>query len=110
MHVRIAEFEADRASLDQMVDGVRESLQQQGREGGTPEGMTDEQAQGMSGVTRVMMMVDRDTGKLVSLTFTETEDEMRRADEALNSMSPPGDGPRRTAVGTYEVAIDEAMR
>ena len=109
MHVRIAEFEADRASLDQMVDGVRESLQQ-GREGGTPEGMTEEQAQGMSGVTRVMMMVDRETGKLVNLVFTETEDEMRRADEALNSMSPPGDGPRRTAVGTYEVAIDQPMR
>jgi hypothetical protein len=109
MHVRIAEFEADTASLDQMVDGVRESLQK-GREGGTPEGMTDEQAQGMSGVTRVMMMVDRETGRLVNLVFTETEDEMRRADEALNSMSPPGDGPRRTAVRKYEVAIDQPMR
>jgi hypothetical protein len=108
VYVRIAEFEADAASLDQMVDGVRESLRR-GREGGTPEGMTDEQAQGMSGVTRVMMMVDRDTGKLVSLTFTETEDELRRADEALNSMSPSGD-PRRTGVGKYELAIDEAMR
>jgi flagellar biosynthesis/type III secretory pathway protein FliH len=109
MHVRIAEFEADAASLDQMVDGVRESLQQ-GREGGTPEGMSEEQAQGMSGVTRVMMMVDRESGKLVNLVFTETEDEMRRADEALNSMSPPGDGPRRIAVGKYEVAIDQPMR
>lgn len=109
MHVRIAEFEADTASLDQMVDGVRESLQQ-GREGGTPEGMTEEQAKGMSGVTRVMMMVDRDAGKLVNLVFTETEDELRRADEALNTMSPPSDGPKRTAVGKYEVAIDQSMR
>lgn len=38
-----------------MVDGVRESLQQ-GREGDAPEGMSDEQRQGLSGVTRVMMM------------------------------------------------------
>mgnify|MGYP003292404188 CR=1 FL=1 len=98
MHVRIAEFEADAASIDQMVDGVRESLQQ-GREGDTPERMTEEQREGLSGVTRVMMMVDRDSGKLFSLTFTETEDELRRADEALNTMSPPGDGPKRTAVG-----------
>jgi hypothetical protein len=109
MHVRIAEFEADAASIDQMVDGVRESLQQ-GQEGGTPEGMTDEQTQGLSGVTRMMMMVDRDAGKVVNLVFTQTEEELRRADEALNSMSPPGDGPRRTAVGKYEVAIDQPMR
>jgi hypothetical protein len=109
MHVRIAEFEADAASLDQMVDGVRESLQQ-GSEGGTAEGMSDEQRQGLSGVTRVMMMVDRDAGKVVNLVFTETEDELRRADAALNEMSPPGDGPRRTAVGKYEVAIDQPMR
>ena len=109
MHVRIAEFEADAASLDTMVDGIRESLRQ-GREGGTPEGMTDEQRQGMSGVTRVMLMVDRGSGKLVNLTFTETEDEIQRAHEALNSMSPPSDGPRRTSVGTYEVALDEPMR
>ena len=109
MHVRIAEFEADAASIDQMVDGVRESLQQ-GREGDTPERMTEEQREGLSGVTRVMMMVDRDSGKLFSLTFTETEDELRRADEALNTMSPPGDGPKRTAVGKYEVAIDQSMR
>ena len=109
MHVRIAEFEADPASMDQMVNGIRESLRQ-GREGGTPEGMTDEQREGMSGVTRVMLMLDRGAGKVVNLTFTETEDEMRRADQALNSMSPPGDGPRRTGVGTYEVALDEPMR
>jgi hypothetical protein len=108
MHVRIAEFEADAASLDQMVDGVRESLQQ-GREGGTPEGMTDEQRQGMSGVTRVMLVIDRDAGKLINLVFTETEDELRRADEALNSMSPSG-GAQRSTVGKYEVAIDQPMR
>jgi hypothetical protein len=108
MHVRIAEFEADAASLDQMVDGVRESLRQ-GREGGTPEGMSDEQRQGMSGVTRVLLAVDRDAGKVVNLIFTETEDELRRADEALNSMSPSG-GAERTKVGKYEVAIDQPMR
>jgi hypothetical protein len=108
MHVRIAEFEADTASLDQMIDGVRESLQQ-GRDGGTPEGMTDEQRQGMSGVTRVMLVIDRDAGKLINLIFTETEDDLRRADEALNSMSPSG-GAQRSAVGKYEVAIDQPMR
>lgn len=109
MHVRIAEFEADAASLDQMVDGVRDSLQQ-GREGGSPDGMTEEQREGLSGVTRVMMMVDREAGKIVNLVFTETEDELKRADAALNEMSPPGDGPRRTGVGRYEVAIDQPMR
>jgi hypothetical protein len=35
---------------------------------------------------------------------------MRRADEALNRMSPPGDsGIRRTGVDIYEVAIDKSF-
>ena len=104
----MAQFEADTARLDQMVEGVRESLRR-GREGGTSEGMTDEQRQGLSGVTRVMTMIDRESGKVASLVFTETEDELRRADEALNSMSPEGNV-QRTSVGKYEVAIDEPMR
>jgi hypothetical protein len=46
---------------------------------------------------------------MAGLVLTETEDELRRAHEALNSMSPSGDV-RRTAVGLYEVAIDRQMR
>ena len=108
MHVRIAEFEADPASLDQMIDRVRNSLEGD-RDGGTSDGMTEEQRTGLSGVTRVLMMVDRGSGKTVSLVFTDNEEDLRRADEALNSMSPPGDQ-RRTSVGKYEVAIDHTTR
>ena len=35
---------------------------------------------------------------------------MRRANEALNAMSPPDDGGgRRTGVEIYEVALDESF-
>jgi hypothetical protein len=108
LHVRMAQFEADTGMLDQMVEGVRESLRR-GREGGTPEGMSDEQREGMSGVTRVMTMIDRESGKVATLVFTETEDDLRKADEALNTMSPQGNVQRRS-VGMYEVAIDQPMR
>jgi hypothetical protein len=42
--------------------------------------------------------------------FAETEDDVRRADETLNAMSPPEDsGMRRTGVEIYEVALDESF-
>ncbi len=40
------------------------------------------------------------------LNFFDTEDDMRRGDEALNAMNPEG-GARRTSVEMYEVGLDE---
>jgi hypothetical protein len=39
------------------------------------------------------------------ITFFESEEEMRRGDEALNEMTPQGGG-RRTGVEFYEVGLD----
>jgi hypothetical protein len=51
--------------------------------------------------------VDRQTDTGLGLTFFDTEDAMRRGDEALNQMTPPGDVTgQRTSVEMYEVAID----
>ncbi len=55
-------------------------------------------------------LVDRENGTLVGITFCETEDDMRRADEALNQLSPTQGGGRRTSAEIYEVAIDEQLR
>ena len=63
----------------------------------------------METVARFMQLVDRESATFVGIAFCETEDEMRRADEALNRMSPGEEGGGRTAVDIFEVAIDEAF-
>ncbi len=50
------------------------------------------------------MLVDRTSGKGLGITLFESEEAMRRGDEALNAMSP-GATERRTAVEFYEVPV-----
>jgi hypothetical protein len=94
VYVRLAQFEGDPDSIDQMVAGIRENLES----GETPPGLEE--------VQRVMVLVNRGSGKNTSLIFCATEDQLRKADEALNKMTPEG-GTRRTAVELLEVAIDK---
>ena len=110
MYARMAQFEADPGSLDEMIGGVRESLEEGKRvaAGGTSDSDRSDM-EGLEGVRRVMLLLDRDRGQVTNLVFCDTEDELRSADEALNRMSPDGDV-RRTSVQMYEVAIDEQMR
>ena len=95
MYARLAQFEGDPDSIDQMVAGIREQLE-------SGEGPP----RGLEGVQRVLVLVDRGSGKNTSLIFCATEDELRKADEALNKMTPEGET-RRTAVELLEVAIDK---
>jgi hypothetical protein len=56
-----------------------------------------------------MMLIDPDSGRSMALVLFETEEDMRKGDEALNAMSPTTTGPaagQRTSVEMYEVAID----
>ena len=92
MYARLAQFEGDPGALDQMIEGIRKQLDS----GETPPGL--------EGVQRVLVLVDRDSGKNTSLIFCATEDAV---DEALNQMSPEGDT-RRTSVELLEVAIDRS--
>jgi len=50
------------------------------------------------------MLVDRSSGKGIGITLFDSEDAMRRGDEALNAMTP-GDTERRTSVEFYEVPV-----
>jgi hypothetical protein len=93
--VRIARFEGDPSNVDESISRVRSMMD----EGSTPPGLED--------ARRSMMLVDRQSGAGLGLTFFDTEDAMSRGDEALNQMTPPGDmSGRRTSVEMYEVAID----
>lgn len=106
MHARIAQFEMDPGAIDDMLGPIRENLER-----GT-EGMSDEEREqmaGLEGVRRVLVLADRESGKVANLMLCDTEEDLRKADEALNRMSPEGNV-RRTSVGLFEVAIDKEMR
>jgi hypothetical protein len=91
MYARIATFESDPARIDDAIELVRGEV-----ESGTPEGLEG---------AKMMMLVNRDTGKGLGVTLFESEEAMRRGDEALNAMDP-GATERRTSVEFYEVPVE----
>lgn len=92
MYARIATFEGDPANIDEAISRVRSDV-----EGGSP-------PPGLENAKGMMMLINRESGKGMGVTLFETEDDLKRGDEALNQMSPGGGG-RRTSVEVYEVAV-----
>jgi hypothetical protein len=90
MYARVATFESDPATIDQAIGMVRDEVA-----GATPPGLEG---------AKMLMLVNRETGKGVGVTLFESEEAMRRGDEALNAMNP-GSGERRTAVEFFEVPV-----
>jgi hypothetical protein len=91
MYARIATFESDPNTVDDAIKMVQEEVQ-----GDTPEGLEG---------AKMLMLVNRETGKGLGVTLFESEEAMRRGDEALNAMSP-GASERRTSVEFYEVPVE----
>ena len=53
------------------------------------------------------LLIDPDKGRGLAVGLFETEEDLRKGDETLNTMNPPGEGlGRRTSVDVYEVALD----
>ena len=91
MHARIATFESDPANVDDAISVVRAQVES----GDVPPGLEG---------AKMLMLVNRETGKGLGITLFESEEAMRRGDEALNAMNPGG-GERRTSVELYEVPV-----
>ena len=64
---------------------------------------SDTTPSGLEGA-KMLMLVDRQTGKGLGVTLFDSEEDMRRGDEALNGMSP-GATERRTSVEFFEVPV-----
>jgi hypothetical protein len=92
MYARVATFEGDPAKVDEAISMVRGEMES----GEAPPGLED---------AKMLMLIDRQSGKGLGITLFETEEAMRRGDEALNAMSPPGASGRRTGVDFYEVPV-----
>jgi hypothetical protein len=91
MYARVATFESDPANVDQAIQVVKASVESED----TPEGLEG---------SRMLMLIDRETGKGLGVTLFDSEEAMRRGDEALNAMSP-GATERRTSVEFFEVPV-----
>jgi len=91
MYARVATFESDPAKVDDAIELVRTEVES----GDTPAGLEG---------AKMMMLVNRESGRGVGITLFESEDAMRRGDEALNAMDPGG-SERRTSVEFYEVPV-----
>jgi hypothetical protein len=95
MYARVATFESDPSTVDDAISMVRSSVESED----TPEGLEG---------AKMLMLINRETGKGLGVTLFESEDAMRRGDEALNAMSPGGTE-RRTSVEFYEVPVQTAV-
>jgi exopolysaccharide biosynthesis protein len=92
MYVRVATFEQSEGDINETIDQVKGDVENDNR----PPGL--EEAKGM------MMLVDRKSGKSVGIIMFETEEALKRGDEAMNAMSPSGGG-SRTSVEFYEMPV-----
>jgi hypothetical protein len=92
MYARLATFESDPAAVDDAINTVRQQVES----GSTPPGLEG---------AKMLMLVNRQTGKGIGVTLFESEDAMRSGDEALNAMNP-GSSERRTSVEFYEVPVE----
>lgn len=91
MYARVATFESDPANVDEAILMVRREVES----GNTPPGLEG---------AKMLMLVNRETGKGVGVTLFESEEAMRRGDEALNAMNP-GASERRVSVEFFEVPV-----
>ena len=91
MYARVATFEGDPANVESAVSQVRGEVES----GQAPTGLEG---------AKMLMLINRESGKGLGITLFESEEAMRRGDEALNAMNP-GAGERRTSVEFYEVPV-----
>jgi hypothetical protein len=110
MHARIARFEGlDATRIDEEVAEMKRQIDESRASGGVPAGGPEQVVSLMETVTRVLQLVDRESGTALGITFAANEEDMRRADAALSEMSPGEGAGRRTSVEIYEVLLDEAF-
>ena len=94
MYARVARFEGGEP------DAIRQIAQEiaSRAESGPPEGVP---AKGF------LLLIDPDNSRSLGISLFETEDDLRKGDEALNAMTPERpDAGRRASVEAYEVAVD----
>lgn len=94
MYARVATFEGEQNQMSEVAETIRKQS-----ESGWPEGVPGKE---------FLLLTGRESGKTLAIVLFDSEDDLRRGDEVLNTMSPPpgADGMgRRTGVEMFEVAV-----
>jgi hypothetical protein len=109
MYARVVRFEGgDPSLIDEQIADMKRQMDAS-RSGDVPADAPEQVRTLMDTVTRFVDLVDRTSGASVGIAFCKTEEDVRRADAALDSMSPPQDIGKRTSVDIYEVVLDESF-
>jgi hypothetical protein len=90
MWARVARFEGDPADIDARLDRLRSAIDS----GALPPDLSD---------ARFLLLVDRRSGGMLGVTLFDSEDALRKGDEAMNA--GPGNAGSRSAVDFYEVPL-----
>jgi hypothetical protein len=107
MFVRVARFEGvDTSRLDEDYEQFRRMVRGDERPDFIPEDVGETLR---SSVRRVLSLADRNSGVTIDMTFTDTEEDARHVDEALDSLSPPEGAGRRTSAEIFELMLDEQL-
>jgi hypothetical protein len=97
MYARVARFEG--GSADEIRATVAEIKSR--AETGPPEGVPS---------TGFTFLANPEEGRVLSIGLFETEDDLRKGNEVLDTMDPPGGGMgQRVSVESYEVGFDVRM-
>ena len=97
MYARVAKWEgAEGEALRRSADEINAQVDQ-----GPPPGVP---AKGFT------MLIDPESGRSLAIALFETEEDLRKGDEALNQMNPSGDDVgKRVSVEMYEVGVEVRM-
>jgi len=90
MWARVARFEGDPADIDGRLERLRSAIDS----GALPPELSG---------ARFLLLVDRASGGMLGVTLFDSEEAMRRGDEAMNA--GPGNAGSRSAVDFYEVPL-----
>ena len=96
MHARVATFDCTGNDPDDVRRGLEEIKRRAAA--GPPEGLP---------AVGLLDLYDPDSGKLLSITLFETEEDRRQGDATLSAMNPPRSGTagRRVSVEMYDVGV-----
>jgi hypothetical protein len=109
LYVRIARFEGlDASRMDEQAAQMKRDIDA-ARAGDSPPEFAEQLEKLRGSVRRFYYLVDRQAGTALGLTISDTEDDVRRADAALNEMSSGEGQGRRTSVEIYEALLDETF-
>ncbi len=90
MWARVARFEGDPADVDARVARLRSAIDSSA----LPPELAD---------ARFLLLVDHASGGMLGVTLFESEEAMRKGDEAMNA--GPGNAGSRSSVEFYEVPL-----